>query len=1289
MSGIIRPMFSRRRSHPSARLTPMAASRLNSRQLLPFGDNTGAGFIVISGIMKLLRPLLALLLLPATALHAQETSPPPTSPLETKFREGLYAEEAKQDLTAAAKAYQEIVAGFDRDRETASSALFRLGEVYRKQNRPKEAAAAFRRVALEFPDRDPLARLARENLTALGEPLPTVPGAAAPPGPDAEEDKALARLHQLEKDSPDVILKPDNSLKKNGCISCDEAASAGYLRVMQWFLEHGASVDVTPSGASPLSLAAAYGRTPMVTFLLEKGAAIAGTLEAAPGGPTDDETTWRVDSPLRMAALNGHLEIVKLLVDKGADVNGRKKERKGEKGEPVIFYTHAPLTAAADAGHRAIVDYLLAHGADANADRGQPLLLAVENGYPEVAAALLVGGADVNKPKRGLPGEALTTGFPQLARRRPLPAGGTPGAVRDGIGRLDNNSTPVSYQGYATWHGTGAKHDFFTPLQMAALHAAPELVSLLLQHGAEVDAKSDAGSTALELALVMNRPDIVKLLVKAGANANHPAPGGMRLIYLPISRLDRPMYDLLRAARAEVSGQSPDGVSALHVLLQYHGLVNEPDKYLPWVQLLLKDGADPNGDEMFRPVNAAAEAGSLPMIQMLQEKGADFTPDNADAPLPLALEDGFNLNSIPVLKALIAAGADPAARSTMPKESNEPSWRNRTKVTPLNMLQAAASWVPDLNLLEEVIALQPAPAQSWASVKNIYLNAKKKLAEQAATPAGQGTSISSSDDPFHTTKEARERVVQTAPAVIQRLWDYESRERNEQRSQRVWFRMLTNKQGDYQTEETKQNEQGGHSYKTTYSYTAFVPASPGPQPVNIVEAIAFAYGPAAHEKPDRWMQPATMPDFTALTILRHDPATGRIVQRESVNLAAFVEKGDVSALPALQPGDVIEAIGIEKSLFDWRDFPEPYLAFFRKALPPRKVTLKAGDWQREFQLDQWVYGFRWDPSTSKLAIEPLLSQIIRYLPKPGWFYRLNAARYTPGNGTVQTLDLSIPLPPDKDITLRDGDRIELEAVPADDPALTTRLKQGLFVSREADGFLREVFHDPATPPLKWDEDLMTQVLLQFCTNSESVLPFSSLQEKTGRHPSPDNGWGGCLELPRQKDAAGNQWIVPGSVGRVGAFRFTDGVTSQPQEFWYSQLQYHFQKEVWVGLFNGAVYPGSRTLAEVTKVVTKNSTAGWGRWELRRKDQSAPLLSFVPGQDEIPFILLQDDDTIHLSTADAAKGQPPPLRVTFGSSGNYGWRSVEPGLLRPVQQPNSSIPRPGASGRRVVLPGQGN
>ncbi len=111
--------------------------------------------------------LLALALAPLPDLHAQAAAPNPAPPaaqpaippLEQKFRDGLYAEEATQDLDTAAKAYAEIIAAFDRDQATAASALIRLGKVHRKQYRPTGAIASFSRILQVFPDREALTHL--------------------------------------------------------------------------------------------------------------------------------------------------------------------------------------------------------------------------------------------------------------------------------------------------------------------------------------------------------------------------------------------------------------------------------------------------------------------------------------------------------------------------------------------------------------------------------------------------------------------------------------------------------------------------------------------------------------------------------------------------------------------------------------------------------------------------------------------------------------------------------------------------------------------------------------------------------------------------------------------------------------------------------------------------------------------------------------------------------------------------------------------------------------------------
>jgi len=55
---------------------------------------------------------------------------------------GAVREEANQNLGAAIQAYQAMASQFDKDRKLAATAIFRLGECYRKQGNTNDAAAS-------------------------------------------------------------------------------------------------------------------------------------------------------------------------------------------------------------------------------------------------------------------------------------------------------------------------------------------------------------------------------------------------------------------------------------------------------------------------------------------------------------------------------------------------------------------------------------------------------------------------------------------------------------------------------------------------------------------------------------------------------------------------------------------------------------------------------------------------------------------------------------------------------------------------------------------------------------------------------------------------------------------------------------------------------------------------------------------------------------------------------------------------------------------------------------------
>src|SRR5688572_11144545 len=130
------------------------------------------------------------------------------------LQEGLFEEEANRNLDKASAAYEALIESFDKDRQYAATALFRLAEIRSKQNRKEEAIALFQRVLAEFGGIEPLAKASRERIAALG-------GKASPTGgssvavTDAETEE-ITRLQEWVKNSPDLLNSQTDGLTPLG-----------------------------------------------------------------------------------------------------------------------------------------------------------------------------------------------------------------------------------------------------------------------------------------------------------------------------------------------------------------------------------------------------------------------------------------------------------------------------------------------------------------------------------------------------------------------------------------------------------------------------------------------------------------------------------------------------------------------------------------------------------------------------------------------------------------------------------------------------------------------------------------------------------------------------------------------------------------------------------------------------------------------------------------------------------------------------------------------------------------
>src|SRR5579862_8349813 len=87
-----------------------------------------------------------------------------TNDLTGLLQKGLFEEEANRNLDAAISNYQTLANAFDKDRQVAATAIFRLGECYRKLGRTNEAAAQYQRIIREFGDQQTLVALSQQNL---------------------------------------------------------------------------------------------------------------------------------------------------------------------------------------------------------------------------------------------------------------------------------------------------------------------------------------------------------------------------------------------------------------------------------------------------------------------------------------------------------------------------------------------------------------------------------------------------------------------------------------------------------------------------------------------------------------------------------------------------------------------------------------------------------------------------------------------------------------------------------------------------------------------------------------------------------------------------------------------------------------------------------------------------------------------------------------------------------------------------------------------------------------------
>jgi ankyrin repeat protein len=244
------------------------------------------------------------------------------------------------------------------------------------------------------------------------------------------------------------------------------------------------------------------------------------------------------ENTLAGAARTGDIEAIKQHIAEGADVNE-------------LLFEMPPLTWAVTMGQIEAAELLLQHGADINGrnrDRNTALHLAVFLGRAEIAKLLIKNGADVNAKNNdgatpidllGVPWEMtqflskplgikleqeqVEAGKAEIAKilRVSNPSEGeNTFSVEEIWDAASNGNLNMVKRAIANGIDVNMKDPKSggTMLAAAALMGHMEIVALLLEHGADVNARSKDGGTALHAAAFLGRVETVKLLLDKGAD---------------------------------------------------------------------------------------------------------------------------------------------------------------------------------------------------------------------------------------------------------------------------------------------------------------------------------------------------------------------------------------------------------------------------------------------------------------------------------------------------------------------------------------------------------------------------------------------------------------------------------------------------------------------------------------------------------------------------------------------------------------------------------------------------